>query len=151
MGELRLSMSGYLAHEVRILQDNVRIFDPSQPDPVHIPFIFLSFAASHDSHTCKRLEEGQIDKFLTLISGVSFLFLDLYNFYLAYQLVLCDSYHLTLKYFSMYRASFAESELFRYAQRVMVSWCLDLSIQDVENKNSRSPSWFFFLFLCFLL
>lgn len=63
MGEFRLSISGYLAHEVRILQDNVRIFDPSQPDQVRIPFIFLSFAASHDSHTCKRLEEGQIPHF----------------------------------------------------------------------------------------
>ena len=81
MGEFRLSTSGYLAREIRVLQDNVRIFDPSQPDPVHIPFIFLIFAASYDSHTCKRLEEGQIPH---LISVVSFLFLYLYNFYLAY-------------------------------------------------------------------
>lgn len=63
MGEFRLSTSGYLAHEIRVLQDNVRIFDPSQPDPVHIPFIFFIFAESHDSHTHKRLEEGQIPHF----------------------------------------------------------------------------------------
>lgn len=39
MGELRLS--GYLAHETRVLQDNMRIFDPSQAEPAYIPFIFF--------------------------------------------------------------------------------------------------------------
>lgn len=57
MGEFRLSASGYLAHEIRVLQDNMRIFDPSQAEPVHIPFFFI-FATSHGSCTSKRLEEG---------------------------------------------------------------------------------------------
>lgn len=36
---------------------------PSQPDPVHIPFILLVFAASGDSHTSITLEEWQIPHF----------------------------------------------------------------------------------------
>lgn len=59
MGECGLRTSGYLAHETRVLQDSIRIFVPSQPGPIHILSILLTFAASHNSHTCKRLEEGQ--------------------------------------------------------------------------------------------
>lgn len=59
MGECGLRTSGCVAHETRVLQDNIRVFVPSQPGPVHIPSILLTFAASHNSHTCKRLEEGQ--------------------------------------------------------------------------------------------
>lgn len=59
MGEFGLRTSGYLAHETRVLQDNIRIFVPSQAAPAHIPSMFLNFAASYNSHTCKRLDEGQ--------------------------------------------------------------------------------------------
>lgn len=43
--------------------------------------IFLIFAASHDSYGSVRLEERRIPHF---VSVVSFLFLGLYIFYLAY-------------------------------------------------------------------
>lgn len=58
MGEFRLSASGYLAHEIRVLQDNMRIFDPSQAEPVLFFFFYFIFATSRDSCTSKRLEEG---------------------------------------------------------------------------------------------
>lgn len=82
MGEFGLRTSGYLAHEAGLLQDNIRIFVPSQPARVHIPSIFLTLAASYNSLTCKRLEKGQTPHLE--FSLVSFLFLDFYNFYLAH-------------------------------------------------------------------